>query len=499
MTLGIDLGTTYSAGAYVDEEGEAHVVVNREGKRTTPSVFFEESEGKILIGEIAKEYTYIRPKDVVSVVKNHMGTKELFETSTGNKYNPEEISSYIIRKMVQDAESYIGKGKINDVVITIPAYFDDSQRKATEDAAKIAGVNLVGIINEPTAAMLSYAHRTGITKGNYMIYDLGGGTFDVSIVNIEGEKITVLSTDGAKRTGGFYFDQLIVKYVVEELLDKYSIDLEDETYIEELNELYKKAENCKIQLSSTDKAFIPMKVDNVRATFEITRELFESKITRLYRNTEAKVKNAIRNAGITASEIDAVLMVGGSSRIPLVENKVRALVGKEPARDINPDEAVAIGAAIFGDMKNKNTVKRVIQDTSSHGVGFVITKEDGRTKENYVLIGKNTSLPAAATQKVITIEQSQQKIDLEITEGEVADLPAVKILDKIEIKLPANLKKGTEVNVTYQQDEYQLLHIFIDIPAVPNWAYEHKLQRISNLSEEEIKHKTGIALQKEVN
>lgn len=279
-----------------------------------------------------------------------MGTKEIFETSTGNKYSPEDIFTYIIRKMVQDAESYIGKGKISDVVITIPAYFSDSQRKATEDAAKIAGVNLVGIINEPTAAMLSYAHRKGITKGNFMIYDIGGGTFDVSIVNVDGEKITVLSTDGARRTGGFFFDQVIVKHVVEELLEKHNIDLEDETYLEDLNELYKKVENCKIQLSSTESALIPMRVDSVHTSIEITREFFESKISRLYRNTESKMRNAIKNAGITGDQIDAVLMVGGSSRIPVIEKKVKEFIGKEPARDINPDEAVAIGAAIFGDM-----------------------------------------------------------------------------------------------------------------------------------------------------
>ena len=211
------------------------------------------------------------------------------------------------------------------------------------------------------------------------------------------------------------------------------------------------------------------------------------------------MKNAIKNAGLTVDQIDAVLMIGGSSRIPYVEKKVRDFMGKEPARDINPDEAVAIGAAIFGDMNKQNSVNREIQDTSSHGIGFVITKDNGRMKENFVLIKKNTSLPAAYTQTVITIENNQEKIDLEVTEGEVTDLPAVKILDKLEIKIPGNLKKGTEVNITYQQDKYQLLHIFVDIPSIPGWNYEHKLQRLSNLSEEEIEKKTGIALQKEVN
>ena len=498
MTLGIDLGTTYSAAAYVDEAGEAHVITNREGKKTTPSVFYEESVGNIIVGEIAKEHTYIRPDDVVNVVKNYMGTKEVFTTSSGTNYSPEDISAYIIRKMVQDAESYIGKGKITDVVITIPAYFDDSQRKATEDAAHIAGVNMIASINEPTAAMLSYAHKNEITSGNFMIYDLGGGTFDVSIVKVDGEKITVLSTDGARRTGGFFFDQMIVKMVVDELITKHNLDLEEPEYVEDLNELYRKAENCKMQLSSAQSAIISMRVGDVKESITITREMFESKINRLYRNTEAKMKNAIRNAGITVDQIDAVLMVGGSSRIPMIEEKVRAFVGKEPARDINPDEAVALGAAIYADMNTKNSVQRVIQDTSSHGIGFVITKEDGRTKENFVLINKNTSLPASFHQSVVTVDNNQQKIDLEITEGEVSELAAVKLLETVEIKLPPNLKKDTEVIVTFEQDQYQLLHVFIEIPSIQNWKYEYKLQRISNLSDEELVHKTGIAIRNKV-
>lgn len=497
MTLGIDLGTTYSAAAYVDENGEAYVITNREGKKTTPSVFYEESPGNIIIGETAKEHAYIRPDDVIDVVKNYMGTKEVFTTSSGTQYSPEDVSAYIIRKLVQDAESYTGK-QVTEVVITIPAYFDDSQRKATEDAARIAGVNMIASINEPTAAMLSYAQKNEITSGNFMIYDLGGGTFDVSIVQVDGEKITVLSTDGARRTGGFFFDEMIVKYVEDTLFDKYGLDLEKPEYKEDLNELYRKAENCKMQLSSAQSAMISMRVGDVRESITVTRELFESKITRLYRNTEAKMKNAVRNAGITVDEIDAVLMVGGSSRIPMIEEKVRAYIGKDPARDINPDEAVALGAAIYADMNTKNTVQRIIQDTSSHGIGFVITKEDGRTKENFVLINKNTSLPASFHQSVVTVDNNQQKIDLEITEGEVSELAAVKLLETVEIKLPPNLEKGTEVIITFEQDQYQLLHVFIEIPSIPNWKREHKLQRICNLSEEELLHKTGIAIKNKV-
>lgn len=497
MVLGIDLGTTYSAAAFVDKIGEVQVITNREGKRITPSVFFEDTKDSIVIGEIAKENAYLRPEDVISVVKNHMGKKDKFVTSSGTEYVPEEISSYIIRKMVQDAEDFAGVEKITDVVVTVPAYFNDAQRKATEDAVRIAGLHMIGSINEPTAAMLSYVHKKNITQGNFMIYDLGGGTFDVSIVRVEGEHIRVLSTDGVSGTGGHFFDQSIVKYVCNEMMDKYGIDLEDEKYLEEYQELCNKAENCKIQLSSRQSAKIPIRVGDVKDSIEITREFFESKVKKLYRNTEAKMKSAIKNAGITVEQLDTVLLVGGSSRIPFIEERVREFTGKEPAKDINPDEAVAIGAAIFGDMNKENTVQKVFQDTNSHSIGFIVMKED-KTKENHILIAKNSPLPASFTQVVNTMVEGQNRIDLSITEGEAKDVEAVKVIEVLKIKLPPNLHKGTEVSITYQQNEYQLLRIFLTMASHPEWNYEHKMERISNLSEDDIEMMTGIALKNSV-
>ena len=492
MVLGIDLGTTYSAAAFVDANGTPQIIINAEGKNTTPSVFFEDKPNEIIIGEVAKSYAFVRPHDVVSVVKNDMGKKEKYTMSSGKEYVPEEISSFIIRKMVKDAESYTGE-KISDVVITVPAYFNDAQRKATEDAAKIAGVNMIASINEPTAAMLCYVKKNNIKKGNIMIYDLGGGTFDASIVQVDGDEINVLSTDGSPKTGGHFFDEDIVGYVCDFMRDNHEIDLEEPEYINELQELYAKAENCKIQLSTRSSAPILMRVGNVVETIEITREFFNSKLKRFYRMTEVKMKNALKNAGLTVSEINTVLMVGGSSRIPFIEESVKAFVGRDVAKDINPDEAIAIGAAIYGSINGENRLKKLFRDANSHSIGFIYINKD-REKENYILIPKNSALPAEFKQKVKTMIPNQEKIVLTVTEGESNQVEYVKIIEELSINLPANLPKDTEVIITYMQDEYQLLHIYVNIPSKENWGYEHKMQREANLTEEDIQMMTGIAL-----
>lgn len=493
MVLGIDLGTTYSAAAYLDKNGEVQMITNKEGDRTTPSVFFEESPGHVVVGEVAKENALIRPQDVISVVKNFMGSKEKFKLSSGREYTPEEVSSFIIRKIVQDAESFTGE-KIREVVITVPAYFTDAQRKATEDAATIAGVKMIGVINEPTAAMLSYAHKSKIEHGNIMIYDLGGGTFDVSIVRIDGNDIKVLSTDGIDRAGGYFFDMDIVKYVTEYFLEKHNISLDDEEYLDERQELIGKAEKAKIQLSSRQSTSIVLKVGSVKESIEITRELFDGMIKKLYRRTEVKMKNALKNAGLTVDQLDTVLLVGGSSRIPSIVKGVETFIGKEAAKDINQDEAVAYGAAIYGSMHGETEKQYVFQDTTSHSIGFIFFNNDN-VRENKILIPKNTSLPASMTAKAMTRVMNQAKITLDVTEGETADVAGVTIIEKLDITLPPALPKGTEVVITFEQDEYQLLHIHISIPSKEEWGFEHKMVREANLSEDEIASMTGLALQ----
>lgn len=498
MVLGVDLGTTYSAAAYVDDNDEMKVVVNAEGERRTPSVVLEEAAGNIVVGEVAKENAMIRAKDVVSVVKNHMGTKKKFVLFSGKEYTPEEISSLIIRKIVKDAESYSGN-RVSDVIITVPAYFDNAQRKATEDAAKLAGINLLGFINEPTAAILGYVKRKQIENGIFMVYDLGGGTFDVSIVKVDGENIDVIGKDGLLNSGGHFFDMKIVDYVCDYFREKYDIDLEDEEYRDDYQELVNKAETAKIQLSAKNSTSIIMKIGKIRENVEITRENFEGMIKSTYRNTETKMKKAMRDANVTAADIDSVLMVGGSSRIPYIEEKVREFIGKEPAKDINPDEAVAVGAALFGKIRSTHDKKNVFHDTNSHSIGFIYMRPD-RTKENRVLIRKNVQLPAEYVEdKMATNVDNQEKINLQITEGESADVDAVNIISELEIKLPKNLPTKTNVIVKYELNEYQLLHVYVNIPSVPNFNFEQKLDWKSNLTDEEISTMLVIMQDMEVN
>ncbi|MCR5525850.1 MAG: Hsp70 family protein [Lachnospiraceae bacterium] len=493
MVLGIDLGTTYSAAAYTDDDGNIQVVVNSDGERTTPSVFYEESKDSIIIGEIAKENAVLHPKDVVSVVKNDMGKAVKYEMSSGNTYVPEQISGFIIKKMVQDAEAFSGK-KITDVVITVPAYFNNAQRVATEDAAKIAGVNMIGSINEPTAALLSYIKKNKIEHGNVMVYDLGGGTFDVSIVRVDGDDIRVLSNDGIAKAGGHFFDIFIVDYICEYLRENHDLDLEDPEYIEELQDLYTRAERCKIQLSARESVKVPVKVGDVRDSVEITREFFEGRLKRFYRSTEVRMNKALQNAGLTVNDLDTVLLVGGSSRIPYIEKNVEAFTGKAPAKDVNPDEAVAMGAAIFGSLKSGTETKKAFTDANSHGIGFLYfaTKNE---RKNQILIEKNSNLPVKVTQKAKTIVKSQERITLTVTEGESENPEMVKELCVLDIELPENIAEATAVDITYELNEYQLLHIYVDIPSVPDWGYEYELPRENDLTAEDIAVMTGITLE----
>ncbi|MCR5626637.1 MAG: Hsp70 family protein [Lachnospiraceae bacterium] len=496
MILGIDLGTTYSAAAYLDGDDNVQVVVNSEGQRTTPSVFYEESQGNIIIGEVAKENAVLHPKDVVSVVKNDMGKSVKYTMSSGNTYIPEQICAFIIRKIVQDAKAYSGK-PINDVVITVPAYFTNSQRVATEDAARIAGVNMVASINEPTAALLGYIRKNKIEHGNVMVYDLGGGTFDVSIVRVDGEDIRVLANDGIARAGGHFFDIHIVDEVCRYLREKYDLDLEDDEYREDLQDIFNRAEKCKIQLSAKEIASIPIKIGDIRDSVEITRDFFESYLSRVFRATEVRMKMALKNAGLTVADLNTVLMVGGSSRIPYIEKRLEDFTGRAPARDINPDEAVAIGAAIFASLKVEETPRKAFTDVCSHGIGFLYFA-DRNEQKNYVLIEKNSSLPVSYTRTAQTRVRNQRSILLTVTEGESEDPEKDKKLCDRDILLPPNLPEDTDVNITYELNEFQVLHIHVDIPVEKDWHYDYEMPKETEITPEDIAMMTGITLRTSV-
>lgn len=490
MIIGIDLGTTYSAGAYVDDSGMSHIINNSEGGTLTPSVVMFDADNSVIVGEIAKDNAVIEPGNVVSVVKNYMGKKLVLKEFAGKEYTPEMISSFIIRKVVQDASTALGE-TIDGVVITVPAYFTDAQRKATEDAAAMAGVYLIGMINEPTAAALCYIKKNEIQDKNILIYDLGGGTFDVTILHVEdSDNIEVLATGGLSNAGGRFFDQYIVDYVREYMEEKYEIDLEDDEYIDELQELYIKAENAKMQLSSKNETVIILKIGAIKEQIKITRELFESMISKVYMRTESKIKDTLKCAGMQSHEIDKVLLVGGSSRIPYIVNGIQKFIGQEPSKEVNPDEAVAIGAAIYANIKMDKHTSKKFTDVCSHSIGVVVNDEQGN-EENEVVIPRNSKLPVENEQRFRTMIAGQKKICLTVTEGEYKELTDITIIGNFDIALPEGLPENALVLLKICLDTHQLIHIKIVLPDAA-FEDEYHMKRVANMDEDMVKNYTGI-------
>ncbi len=344
--IGIDLGTTNSCVA-VMEGGEAVVIANAEGNRTTPSVVAFSKTGERMVGQVAKRQAVTNPDRTIVSIKREMGTNHKVNID-GKQYSPPEISAMILQKIKADAEAYIGS-PVTQAVITVPAYFSDSQRQATKDAGKIAGLEVLRIINEPTAAALAYGLDKA-TDQNIMVYDLGGGTFDVSVLEIGDGVIEVLATGGDTRLGGDDFDDCIVKYLVSEFKKSNGIDLSgDKVAMQRLREA---AEKAKIELSGVTTTNINLPYITADATgpkhldISLTRAKFNELTAHLVERTVAPVKQALSDAGLTASQLSKVLLVGGSTRIPAVQELVKNLTGKEPFKGINPDECVAVGAAI---------------------------------------------------------------------------------------------------------------------------------------------------------
>lgn len=504
MVLGIDLGTTYSVGAYIDNEGKPQVITNMEGEMTTPSVVYFESENSVIVGQTAKDNSFIYPEDVVSAVKNSMGQKITYKSSHGQEYTPEVVSSFILKKIVNDSQKRLDmKEKIKDVVVTIPAYFTDAQRMATEDAVRIAGLNLVGMINEPTAAALYYAVSTKLNHANILIYDLGGGTFDVTIVRIDDNDVVVKSTKGLSRVGGRFFDEDIVDYVRDYIEDKYDIDLEDEEYADAYQELFERAEKAKCQLSNKETTTIAVRTGTIRESVEITRAQFEKFVTKLYNRTEYIVKEAVKDAQMTMSDIDKVILVGGSSKIPYIETHLAELTGKEPSHEVHPDLVVAQGAALYGKQLSSKTEgndeeTKVIHDVCSHSIGIVTIDPNTYKEINTIRIKRNTQLPITAEIPVKTAVENQQIAKLTVTEGEFKEVSDVTILSSNDIELPSGLPAETRIIIKLHLDKSQLVHMIVSIPAT-GYQSEFTFKRNTNLSSEEVKVLTGIIADYDIN
>ena len=455
-TIGIDLGTTNSCVAVI-EGGEPVVIANVEGNRTTPSVVGFSKSGERLVGQVAKRQAVQNPDRTVISIKRQMGTNYKVNID-GKSYTPQEISAMILSKLKADAESYLGD-KVTEAVITVPAYFTDAQRQATKDAGKIAGLDVKRIINEPTAAALAY----GIDKENdqkIMVYDLGGGTFDVSIIEMGDGVQEVLATAGNNHLGGDDFDQRIIDWLVSEFMKETGADLsKDKMAMQRIKEA---AEKAKIELSGVTSSAINLPYITMSAAGEplhldttLTRAKFNELTADLVDATMGPVRQAISDSGLNVSEIDKILMVGGSSRIPAVQDAVKSYLGKEPFKGINPDECVAIGAALQAGVLGGDVQGLLLLDVAPLSLG-IETLGGICTK----IIERNTTIPTKKSQIFSTAADNQPSVEIHVLQGEREFAKDNKTLGMFHLDgiLPA--RRGTpQIEVTFDIDENGIVHV----------------------------------------
>ena len=454
-TIGIDLGTTNSCVSFM-ENGRAVVIPNAEGGRTTPSVVAFTKSGERLVGMTAKRQAVTNASRTFSSVKRDMGSDKRFQVD-GKSYTPQEISAMILQKLKADAESYIGE-PVTDAVITVPAYFSDAQRQATKDAGLIAGLNVLRIINEPTSAALAYGFDKGMPC-RVMVYDLGGGTFDVSILEINSDTIEVLATAGNNHLGGDDFDQCIVGWLLEEFRKEHHLDISKDPMA--MQRLAEAAEKAKIELSASTQAVVNLPFLAQAASgpmhleCTLTRARFDDLTAHLVAATRGPVQQAMQDAGVKASDLSRVLLVGGSTRIPAVQEEVRRLTGKEPARDINPDECVAMGACLQGGVLTGAVNSIVLIDVTPLSLG-IETLGDVFAK----IIDRNSPLPCQHSQVFTTAANFQTSVEINVLQGEREIASANKSLGRFRLNGIRRALRGIpQIEVTFSIDTNGIVHV----------------------------------------
>lgn len=471
-TVGIDLGTTYSAIAYLDEEGNPTVINNADGRPITPSVVLLDDD-RVVVGPSFQRISVASPEQIIEAIKREMGNKDFFVVYQNKKLTPEFISALILKKMKQDAEAEVGP--ISNAVITVPYYFNDVRRKATQDAGRIAGLNVIDIINEPTAATLAYAWdkgelgRTDLNNDErtILVYDLGGGTFDVTVVRYTPTNFRVLATDGDVMLGGLDWSKRLADHLVEQFKQKYGED--PSTDPEAMLSFHQESEDAKRDLS--DKAQVPISVYFKGKTLSVSlsRVEFERMTADLLQRTKDTTELVMQQAGVKAGLLDEVILVGGSTLMPVVEQMLREVTGREPSRDLMPERAVAEGAAIHaailqarhgdgsskvagGVQKRLNSVRT--SDVNSHSLGIKISDPSDRSRKiNHIMIPRNTPVPHSVNQRFGTNQAGQSRVHVEILEGDAVDPAACELIGDFRVyNLPPNLPKGSPIEITYAYD-----------------------------------------------
>ena len=487
--IGIDLGTTNSCVSFM-EGGEPTVITNIEGNRTTPSIVAFTKDGERLVGETAKRQAVTNPERTISSIKREMGSDHKINID-GKDYGPEEISAMILQKLKSDAESYLGE-PVKEAVITVPAYFTDAQRQATKDAGRIAGLDVKRIINEPTAAALAYGMDKEHGQHKIMVYDLGCGTFDVSILELGDGVFEVLATRGNNKLGGDDFDNKLIDYIAEEFKKEHGVDLKaDKMSLQRLKEA---AEKAKKELSSTMTTNINLPFITATASgpihlnMDITRAKFNELTHDLVEKTIEPVKECIKDAGISVSDLDKVLLVGGSTRIPAVQDEVKSLTGKDPQKDINPDECVALGAAIQGGVLTGEVKDLLLLDVTPLSLGLETL--GGVTTR---LIERNTTIPTKKSQIFTTAADSQTSVDIHVLQGEREFAKDNTTLGRFQLTGIAPAPRGIpQIEVTFDIDANGIVNVSAKDMATGK-QQSITITSSTNLSEDDIKKKVDEA------
>ncbi len=491
--IGIDLGTTYSVVAYLDETGRPVTIVNSEGDLITPSVVLFDGDNTV-VGKEAVKAVASEALHVADCAKRDLGDRTYHRAIEGRQYPPEAIQAWVLNKMKADAVRHLGP--FSQVVITVPAYFDEVRRKATQDAGYMAGLEVIDIINEPTAAAVAFGFQQGflnpqgaaVKPQKILVYDLGGGTFDVTVMEIVGTQFNALATDGDVRLGGRDWDQRVMDYVAEEFKRQHKLDPREDPNA--AGRLWRECEDAKRTLTARTKAAVTYDFKGAAARVEITREKFEEITFDLLDRTRFTTKHTLQAAGLGVNDIDRVLLVGGSTRMPMVRQMLKEFAGRDPDASVSADEAVAHGAALHAGIVMARSLGNrqpfTIKNVNSHSLGVVATDPKTSRRRNAILIPRNTPLPVSAKRAFKTSRADQASILVQIVEGESASPEECSQLGKCTVRdLPKGLPAGTPIEVKFRYAENGRLNIGVKV-ANTDKELQHEITRENSLTPEQL-------------